>query len=119
MKKVIIFFLLVTMTATSFSQQTKPSPTSIKQDYLQKSKNQKKAGTILLAGGAVLMTTAFIIPKGELVDDGVCVGPYCDDKYKNDGIKSAFFIAGGISALSSITFFIAYKKNRRKANLLV
>ncbi len=115
MKKIITFFLLLSLVITSFSQQTKSSPTLTKQDYLQKSKKQKTAGVILLAGGAGLIITSFIIPKGALVYDGICIGQYCDDKYKNDGIKSAFFIAGGISALSSIPLFIVSGKNRKKA----
>lgn len=115
MKKSIIFFLLLPLAITSFSQQIKSSPTLTKQDYLQKSKKQKKAGTILLAGGAGLIITSLIIPKGEKVYNGVCVVTLCDDKYKNDGIKSAFFIAGGISAISSIPLFIVSGKNRKKA----
>lgn len=115
MRQTIIFTMLFLVASSSFSQQTNSQPSFTQQDYLEKSKKQKKVGTILLIGGAGLITTAIIIPKGELVDDGICVGAYCDDKYKNDGIKSAFFIAGGIAALSSIPLFIMSGKNRKKA----
>ena len=115
MKKFIIIAILFVFATTSFSQQKIQKHVLTQTDYLQKSKKQKKTGSILLAGGAGLIITAFIIPRGKLVYDGICIGAYCSDKYKNDGIKSAFFVAGGISALSSIPLFIISGKNRRKA----
>ncbi len=111
MTKIIFSTILFLIGASSLSQQTNSQPSFTPGDYLEKSKKQKKAGTILVAGGAGLIATAFIIPKGELVEGSCLV--LC--KYKNDGIKSVFFIAGGISALSSIPLFIVSGKNRRKA----
>lgn len=84
-------------------------------DYLQKSKNQKKAARILLGSGAGLILVSFIIPRGKLVEEGICIGPYCSDKYRNDGIKTALLATGGASSLISIPLFIASKRNRRKA----
>ena len=118
MRQIILCTMLFLVASSSFSQQTTSQPSFTQQDYLEKSKKQKKIGTILLVGGGGLIATAIIIPKGELVYDGICVGAYCSDKYKNDGIKSAFFIAGGLSALGSIPFFIFSKKNRRKATIV-
>ncbi len=115
MRQIIISTMLFLVASSSFSQQTTSQPSFTQQDYLEKSKKQKKVGTILLVSGAGLIATSIIIPKGELVYNGICVGAYCDDKYKNDGIKSAFFIAGGIAALSSVPLFIVSRKNRRKA----
>ncbi len=118
MKKIISFFFLVAFAATSFGQQIDQKHPLPNSDYQSKSKKQKKTATILLAVGAGLIVTSVVIPKGELTYDGICVLGVCDDKYKNDGIKSAFFIAGGISALGSIPFFIASSKNRKRANAL-
>jgi hypothetical protein len=115
MKKILFFATMFLISASSFSQQTNPEKAVTLQDYLKKSKNQKKAGSILLAGGAVLIITGIVIPKGDLTESGACVGSLCDVKYENDGIKSAFFILGSVSALSSIPLFILSKKNRRKA----
>ena len=116
MKKIIFFATMFLVSTSSFSQQTNPEKTVALDDYLKKSKNQKKAGTILLAGGAVLMITGIVIPRGELTEAGICVGSFlCDEEYKNDGIKSAFFLLGTVSALSSIPLFILSKKNHRKA----
>jgi len=115
MRKIIFSAVLFLFSASLFGQQTNPGRALSDQDYLQKSKNQKKTALIFLASGAGLIITSFIIPRGALKEDGICIGAFCDDKYKNDGIKSTLFIAGGVAALGSIPFFIASKKNRRKA----
>lgn len=116
MKRITTFTLLFAFATTSFSQHTVQKQPWTKADYQQKGKNQKKIGTVLLLSGAGLIATSFIIPRGELTYDGICVGPYCDDHYKNDGLKAGVFIAGGISALGSIPFFIASHKNKKEAN---
>ena len=118
MKKCIILSLLLVFATASFSQQIVQKQTLTKADYQQKSKKQKKTGLILLAGGAGLIITSLVIPQGELVYDGICFVIYCTDKYKNDGLVSGFFIAGGLAALTSIPFFIASSKNKKRANVL-
>ena len=115
MKKIIISFTLLGFVTTSFGQQTVQKKPMTQTDYLQKSKKQKKTGLILLAGGAGLIITSLVIPQGELVYDGICIGTYCSDKYKNDGLVSGIFIAGGLTALTSIPFFIASSKNKKRA----
>src|SRR5688572_22247459 len=117
MKSTIIILTLIFITVNAHSQQTaSDKQQSVSKDYLKKSQNQRKAGFILLGSGVGLIATSIIIPQGEQTYDGICIGYLCDDKYKNDGIKSAFFIAGGVAALSSIPFFIMSGKNRRRAN---
>jgi hypothetical protein len=103
---------------SSIGQQTNTSPSLSQQNYLDKSKKQKKLATLLLAGGAGLIITSLVIPRGDLTEDGICVGGFCDKQYQNDDMKSAFFIAGGVAALGSIPFFMAAKKNKRKAGLV-
>ena len=115
MIKIILSTMLVLISISSISQQTIPEGKLTQESYIEKSKKQKKVGFIFLAAGTSLIITAAVIPRGDLVDDGTCVGPYCSDKYQNDGIKSAFLIAGGVVALASIPIFIVSGKNRRKA----
>jgi hypothetical protein len=115
MRKMIFSSMLLLLSSSLFGQQTSPGHAVSDQDYLQKSKNQKKASRILLASGAGLVIASFVIPRGTLEEDGICVGAFCDKKYKNDGIKTALLVAGGVVALASIPVFIASKKNRRKA----
>ena len=118
MRQTIICTMMLLVALSSFSQPTNPRPSFTQEDYLKKSKNQNRAGNVLLLGGVGLMVGSFVIPNGELVDDGICVWGYCDDKYQNDGIKSAVFIVGGLAALSSIPVFIIAGKNRRQAATL-
>ena len=64
------------------------------------------------------MATGIIIPQGDLIHDGICIGIWCDDEYENDGIKAGFILAGTISMLSSVPLFIISGKNKRKAATL-
>ena len=118
MKKITFLLFFSSFAATSIGQQTNQKQNVTKTDYQAKSKKQKKTALIFLAGGTGLIATSFIIPKGEKQYDGICIGALCDDKYKNDGIKSAFFIAGAVSALGSIPFFISSSKNRKRAKAI-
>ena len=103
MKKIMVYFLLLALPATSFCQQTNDSVPLVRTDYLQKSKNQKTAAWVLLGGGAVLTGTGFLIgdSKNSTFDDaatGAILG----------GV-------GVLSAIGSIPLFIASGKNKRKA----
>jgi hypothetical protein len=106
---------LCCLSLASFSQHIQHQQIRDEAFYLKKSKRLKTAGWILFAAGVSFIATAFIMPEGKLVEDGICIGPYCSDKYKNDGIRTAFFITGAASALASIPFFIISDKNQKKA----
>lgn len=116
MKNIIVFAMLLMVPVVSFSQQTAPSAVLTKQDYLQKSKNQKAAAVTLTAGGAVLIL--FGIPSwGSGFSDGL---DFSNPDPKATEMKSAtaFFIAGGALILGSIPLFIASVKNKlRSMNL--
>ena len=64
----------------------------------------------MLGGGAALLLTGIVIPKGELVHSG-----FLDDDYKNDGIKGGLKLTGIVSMLGSIPLFIASSKSKKKA----
>ena len=121
MKKIFFFSILLIMSVSSFCQQTKTSAALTKQDYLQKSKIQKKAAWILLGGGATLLLTGIIIPKGEpTVTNTTTYVLFFSvtepvTEYKNDGIKRIIGVTGVLSMLGSIHFFIASGKNNRRA----
>ena len=112
MKKTIFFIPLLMILNASFGQQTNPVLELTKQDYLQKSKKQKKTGSVFFAVGAGLIITSVILPKGELLYDGICIFGFCDDKYQNDGMKAALGLTGVVSLLGSIPFFVASGKNK-------
>ncbi|NEW79140.1 MAG: hypothetical protein GZ086_06865 [Gelidibacter sp.] len=115
MKKVIIFFLVLALPITALSQQTKTAPTLTKQDYLQKSKNQKKTAWMMVGGGTVLLITGLVIPKGEFTGYESIYGIPGYERYKNDDIKAAFVVTGILSSLGSIPLFIASGKNKKRA----
>jgi hypothetical protein len=115
MKKINVSILLLLFTVNAFSQQLNTKAPPIGEAYQAKSKKQKKTGRILLVAGATLIVASFVIPRGELTHDGICIGPYCTDEYKNDGLKSAVLAGGSLSALGSLPFFISSRKNRRRA----
>jgi hypothetical protein len=111
MKKIIFSLTLLLFVLNTFSQAP-TTPNHSRDYYLKKSKNQKKAANILLAGGAVCILTAFLIPKGE---EETNTGSFFRE-YKNDGIRSAFGGIGSLSMLGSIPIYILSSKNKRKAN---
>lgn len=110
MKKFILFVTMLIIAVSTFSQQTNPSPSLTKADYMQKSKKQKTAALVLLGGGATFVLTGILIPKGDLIHEG-----WLDNSYKNDGIKGVFELTGILSMIGSIPLFTASGKNKKRA----
>jgi hypothetical protein len=105
MKKNLLCLFASMLTVSSFSQQKNPVSTLTKQDYLQKSKNQKTTAWVLLGGGVLVGGIGVASAAGN-----VCIG--CPEKPKD---QSGWVIAGGTLMVSSIPFFIASAKNKKKA----
>jgi hypothetical protein len=103
--KPILLTTLLFFSLQVFSQQTNPTQTLIKQDYLKKSKNQKTTAWVLLGGGVLAGGIGLASAVGS-----VCIG--CPEKPKD---QSGWAIAGGALVVSSIPFFIASSKNKKKA----
>lgn len=90
---------------------------SAKPDFLNKSKKQKKTANILLAGGGGLVVAAFVFPRGGM--DSPPAGSFIYfTTYKNDGLKGGLLVAGVLSMLTSIPFYISSAGNKRKANAI-
>lgn len=88
-------------------------------DLLQKSAKQKKTARTLLITGGLLAATAIIIPNGALVEEGICLGPFCSsDEYKNSQLKGIVSAAAIAAALGSIPFYRAASKNKRRASAI-
>ena len=96
MKKIMIYFLLLALPATSFCQNANDSVPVVKTDYLAKSKSQKTAAFILLGIGVTTLTVAAV---GDLDLD----------------VLGTVVIVGGAATIASIPLFIASGKNKRKA----
>ena len=86
----------------TFSQPDKPALT--KQDYLKKSKNQKITSFILVGGGIGLWLAG--------------ASKYMNQTDNIDGGGEAAMVIGGVAVLTSIPFFIASSKNKKKAAAL-
>ena len=108
MKKIIIGIILLIMATSSFSQQTSSSPALTKQDYLKKSKSKKTTAWILLGGG----TTLGFIGLTQLNFAG------SDNGEVNNGPGTVMFFAGTAAVITSIPFFSASKRNKKKAALV-
>lgn len=104
MKKVLFVFAMLLVLVQSFSQ-TPAQPAPGKADYLQKSKQQKKLGWVLLVGG--LTST--------LLGTGAAVGSLMDAT-SNGSVAADILVTAGVGAmLASIPVFIIAGKNRKKA----
>ena len=116
MKKVL-FICIVCLCATALQTNAQMRDTMLtKHDHkvdadllLQKSKNKKKVAWIMAGGGATLLLTGIIIPRGEIIPN------FFFPDYKNDGIKISFLLTGTLSMLGSIPFFISSHHNKKKA----
>ena len=117
MKKLLfyssVFILLSGISIHSFAavvKDTVPSNAEFTQQFLQKSKNQKTTAWVLLGGGTLLnLIATAVFPK-----DYRILG---NSSSANSKASTAFIlsIAGTGSMLASIPFFIASKKNKKRA----
>jgi hypothetical protein len=119
MKKIIPFTLLLLFSTACFCQSTSNELPVVKTDYLKKSKNQKTAAWVLLGGGFALSVTSTMMAAPKAAEDlgnafaGIFLAePIPENNYTAENI---LLVTGTASMLASIPFFIASKKNKRKA----
>jgi len=95
MRKLLVFLSFLAIASSSFGQDSTSSKPSTREEYLQKSANQKTGAWILLgAGAAVLAITA--------VSDA------------DFDILPVLVIGSGAAVLGSIPLFIAARKNKKR-----
>jgi hypothetical protein len=110
MKKIIIGGMLLITTAATFGQQSNPSATLTKQDYLKKSRKQKTAAWLLMSSGFTC-----VVIGGVLSSDVNNISLF-DEKTSKAG--SVLSVVGLCSMAGSIPLFIAASKNKRKTKSL-
>jgi len=88
-----------------------------RQDFLQKSKNQKTAAWILLGGGVILETVGIL--QAGMDDMGTLVNGFSNalggqNVIEDSSDGTALMIVGGAAMLGSIPLFVSASKNRQK-----
>lgn len=96
MKTISFFVFLVTVSFRTFCQQTASKEMLTKQEYLQKSKEQKTSAFVLLGLGSASLAIA---APGKV----------------SMGTAGILVIGGGAAIVASIPLFIAAGKNKKKA----
>lgn len=117
MKRIIIIGFLISsliLVNSVFSQGQEMS----RQDFLQKSKNQKTAAWILLGGGVILETVGIL--QAGMDDMGTVVNGFTNALAGQNVIEdssdgTALMIVGGAAMLGSIPLFVSASNNRQKA----
>ena len=105
MKKIITCIALLIVANSIHSQQSNPSATLTKKDYLQKSKNQKTAAWLFMGGGIGLTILGISADKSDV------------DNVGSSGRGVA--IITGIAAISvGTTLFILSSNNKKKAETI-
>lgn len=103
MKQFFICTILLVITAQTFCQQSKPAQPFTREDFLQKSKNQKSGALVLWGGGTVFILGGLLIGNRNASS-------------LDDAETGALMIAiGVVSMVGSIPLLLASARNKRKA----
>jgi uncharacterized membrane protein len=104
MKKIAICTMLIAFAMSSFSQAVNSELPLTRDEYMNKSKGQKKTAWILLGTGTVVMGTGLIL-----------LGSSIDPFGETAAIGAFAFLTGGLMDVISIPFFISAGSNKRKS----
>ena len=103
--KAILLVLAIALATNLYSQGS----TNNKQMLLEKSKSQKTAGWILLAGGAALGVTGAVVFANS---------DFLSESDGNTDLGGFMMLGGSVAMLVSIPMFISSANNARKAATL-
>jgi hypothetical protein len=112
MKKILAGIAMVLISISGFSQQKEPVQPYTKQGYLQKSKNQKTVGWVLLGVGTAMLVTGILVGSSAEPGEGIM------ETSTGEDIGIALLVGGLVTDLISIPFFISSANNARKAATL-
>lgn len=106
MKTIILFFVIIAIGKSSFSQ-TSSSNVKSKEFYLAKSQHQRTLARIMLGGGAALTGIGFLAGTAEALST-------IQGSSKSNNTGATLATVGIISMLGSIPLFICSSHNKRK-----
>ena len=109
--------ILTNLASATVLQDTLPtrsglSKMDLKDQYLKKSENQKKAAYVLLAGGLATSLIGFVILIGDL-------GTLFTDHKTHGDLPDTLMYSGLAIMACSIPLFIAARKNKQQARLYI
>lgn len=105
-------FLLVIFILNNQHAVAQDTSSDKKNYYLNKSKAQKTTGWVFIGAGAAAIITGTIIATS-VNEEGDW-----NDELSTAVTGGGFILAGGVSCLVSIPFFVSSSKNKRKAMAL-
>lgn len=112
MRKIILSMALLLFLVKTFSQNV--DSTLSKNYYLQKSKDQRIAGAVMMVGGSALMSIGLIMGLHEFGD--ALANTFSGTPHKNAGATSqVLFFAGLGMSFCSFPLLLASRRNRRIA----
>ncbi len=112
MKKMIPLMLLLTLSISALAQNTNAAPALTKADLLEKSKNQRTAGWVLMGTG-----TALTIAGGIVMIDALGNNLFeNDNNYDRKSTTAGILVVTGLAAIGgSIPLLISGHRNHKKA----
>jgi uncharacterized membrane protein len=108
MKTLFVSMLIMLMSVVAMAQQAPPGAQPTREELLQKSKNQKTTGFVMLGAGAAAMAAGAF-----LFNENFSIWDSSGDTGAAGG--AVLFVAGGLSMLGSIPLFIASSNNKERA----
>lgn len=113
--KLFLFMVITLLLAAIICYSQQPSSQSLNEtNYLLKSKHQKTAAWVLLAGGATLTTVGLIVGVNSAANELVQI--ITDEKDDGSFVAGEVMFAAGLaSIIGSVPLFLASGRNKRKA----
>lgn len=123
MKSSFTLVAIMLFAANVFAQQTEPSATLTKDDYLRKSRHQRVAGMIMVPAGIIMGTVGAVISIRNTADDinrgfGNAFGADEPARKSDRAAATILMISGSAAVVTGIVLLVNAGNNKRKANAI-
>lgn len=113
MKKNFLFVLVLSVSATTFCQQTQPKTSLTRENYLQKAKKQNATAWVLLGSGFAVTSAGIITGINGTADE--FAGIFTGENSNTLEVGGVMIYTGLAAMAGSIPFFIASSRNKKRA----